>query len=912
MTETKVGKLVVEVVGDSSGLVNAYKEAEQQTSALEKKLQSYGDSLTSAGKKMTLGVTTPLMLMGGLAVSTAADFDDSMRQVQAVTGATGDQFDKLRQQAIDLGASTAWSASQVAEAQKYLAKAGLDVNQVLEATPQMLSLASGGFLDLGSAADIATNILSGFDLEVSDLGHVSDLLAKAASTANTSVQQMGDAMAYVGPVASEANQSIEMTTAAIQIMSNSGIQGSMAGTALRSSLAALLSPTAEAQKILASYGLTAADVNPEVHSLAEIVETLGNAGISAGDSLQLFGERGGPGMMKVVSAGREELEKYTVALEDCDGAALKMAETMEGGAGGSIRELEGKIETLSITFGDLIADALIPAGESVGDIANWLSSLDEGTQRSIVTVGLFAAAVGPATWALGSMAGGVSSMIGLYRTYQASTIASTIATKGFTAAIAANPVGLAIIGVTTLAAVLIPLIASTEDATKAQDEYNKALDETVDLTEKTDEQLQDEIETLKEKSAKIREQIEMLKNQHTPAIQANIRVVQKSSDETAFHALTQGTLTRQMLQTKEAMNDGTYAVQGLDTAQQGATISALELKDAEIQNAIQIREVEQELRALADGAKTAYDQTTREVNRHRDAVSDLQKQYDSLKETIDTALGIDEEIDDSGRDIERADIRLIQAKNDLQEIQAEIKELEKNKNTGDAEERDKSSKELERLRLRERSAVLDLADAEDRLSDAQKDQQKLIEEKAAVEEKLNGESIDSAQNRLDELSILLEDETAALEKAQEDQKTAKIVYETAMNEIELQSLETKSENWKKYVEFVNNNPAIARTYNVVYDENGKASVDISVPTINIEAPKYNSPDFVGVSKNATPTPMQQQGAIPERPSSANASKKTEINITNEIYANDTDTSMDLANKISKLTIRNALGGAGMG
>ena len=116
---------------------------------------------------------------------------------------------------------------------RYLGMAGLTVNEVYEATPQMLSLASAGVMDLATAADIATNVLSGFNLKVADLAHVSDILAQASRSSNTSVEQLGSAMAYVGPVASAANQSIEMTTAAIQVMSNAGIQGTMAGTALR-------------------------------------------------------------------------------------------------------------------------------------------------------------------------------------------------------------------------------------------------------------------------------------------------------------------------------------------------------------------------------------------------------------------------------------------------------------------------------------------------------------------------------------------------------------------------------------------------------------------------------------------------------------------------------------------------------
>ena len=166
-----------------------------------------------------LGVTAPLTIMGALAVKTAIRLNGRPFGTTGDASATG-----------YLGAS---HGLRQTSAMRYLGMAGLTVNEVYEATPQMLSMASAGVMDLATAADIATNVLSGFNLKVGDLAHVSDVLVQAARLSNTSVEQLGSAMAYVGPVASAANQSIEMTTAAIQVMSNAGIQGTMAGTALR-------------------------------------------------------------------------------------------------------------------------------------------------------------------------------------------------------------------------------------------------------------------------------------------------------------------------------------------------------------------------------------------------------------------------------------------------------------------------------------------------------------------------------------------------------------------------------------------------------------------------------------------------------------------------------------------------------
>ena len=187
---------------------------------------------------------------------------------------------------------------------------------------------------------------------------------------------------------------------------------------------------------------------------------------------------------------------------------------MEGGAGGALRQLEVQIETLSITFGDLLSDAIMPVVVAIGDMADWLSNLDKGTQRVIVVTAIFAAGLGPALWAVGSLASGVGALITVYGAYQASTIAATIATKGLTVAIMTNPVGLAIVGVVALAAVMLPLIMRTDDATVSQKEYNEAMEDAANVTKVADDDLNSHIETLIKVRDYTREVVDLIyKNQ---------------------------------------------------------------------------------------------------------------------------------------------------------------------------------------------------------------------------------------------------------------------------------------------------------------------------------------------------------------------------------------------------------------
>jgi len=798
-----VGTLNAYLKLDSTQFTAALLTAQAKTQEFTASIVASGKVVSSFGTKLMLGVTAPLTIMGGLAVKTAASFDDSMRQVQAVTGATGDQFDMLRQQAIDLGADTAWSASESAEAMRYLGMAGLTVNEVYEATPQMLSLASAGVMDLATAADIATNVLSGFNLKVADLAHVSDILAEASRLSNTSVEQLGSAMAYVGPVASAANQSIEMTTAAIQVMSNAGIQGTMAGTALRGALTGLLSPTSEARDILASYGITAAEVNPEINSLSEIIDVLGTAGLSTADAMVIFGDRAGPGMLTLLAAGSQTIDEYTAALEDCDGAAQTMAETMEGGAGGALRQLEGQIETLSITFGDLLSDAIMPVVVAIGDMADWLSNLDEGTQRVIVVTAMFAAGLGPALWAVGSLASGVGALITVYGAYQASTIAATIATKGLTVAIMTNPVGLAVVGVAALAAALLPLILRTDDAKVSQVEYNKALAETPNVAKVADDELNNYIETLIKARDETRAIIDVLEGNKT------------ANDNLTY-----------------SVREQTDALRYLTDNQKEAYASTLKLKAAEDDAAIAIYMTEQATRSLAAGAKVAYDEASKSVTNHKKEVSSLQSEYDDLKDTIDRALGIDKEIEVADRGVERADISLIRAKQDLENIRKELEEARKSGSTED----------IAGLLLRERSAILDVADAEDRYAKALEEASTKQADKVELEEKLNGDSIESAQTRLETLAAQLKTEQTDLENALAAQEEAQISHENLMNQIDVDALTTKSANWAAYVQYVADHPAIAATYHVEYDADGNAIGGLPKipPVVDIPLPSYAS------------------------------------------------------------------------
>lgn len=319
----------------------------------EKGIGSFG----SSAKKLT-GIVAGIGL-GAMATGFAKDvaktgisFTESMSQAAAVTGATGTELESLRDIAMKMGEDTVFSASESADAISYLGMAGFKTNDILDALPDTLALAAAGNLDLAQAADIASNVMSGFGLMTGDvagnMARVSDVMAATAASANTDVKQLGDAMSYAAPIASAYGISLEESAASVGIFGSVGIQGSRAGMALKNSISQLASPVGKTSKKLSELGLSAADVNPEVKSLSEILETLENAGVKATDAIDLVGSEAGPGFAALISVGSQGLKDYTKELENSQGAAQTMADIMTDNLGGDIKSLGSKWEAFKL------------------------------------------------------------------------------------------------------------------------------------------------------------------------------------------------------------------------------------------------------------------------------------------------------------------------------------------------------------------------------------------------------------------------------------------------------------------------------------------------------------------------------------------------------------------------------------
>lgn len=224
-----VGELVAPVSLDpkpfEKGLDETKKKGENWAQQTGEALSKAGTGMEKFGRGWTTGVTLPIVGAGAAVITTAASFESSMNRVKGLTGATGDEFDKLRDQARELGATTQYSASEAADGMGFLAMAGFKTNEILGAMPSVLELAASAQMDLASAADITSNILTGYGKNVGELGHVNDVLVKAMTSANVDLNMLGESLKYVGPVASGVGMDFEEVAAAVGLMGNAGIQG---------------------------------------------------------------------------------------------------------------------------------------------------------------------------------------------------------------------------------------------------------------------------------------------------------------------------------------------------------------------------------------------------------------------------------------------------------------------------------------------------------------------------------------------------------------------------------------------------------------------------------------------------------------------------------------------------------------
>ena len=471
---TLMGKIII----DSSSAQDALHKIEEKVGGVGDKLTTagekiskFGDGMTKVGTNLTTKVTLPLVGIGTAIVKASSDFEAGMSKVQAISGASGEDLDKLKEKAKEMGATTKFSATESAEAMEYMAMAGWKTSDMVDGISGIMNLAAASGEELATTSDIVTDALTAFGLTAKDSGHFADILAAASSNANTNVSMMGETFKYCAPIAGALGYSAEDTAVAIGLMGNAGIKSSQAGTSLRKIMSELQGTFEISGKSLGNYVVETTNADGTMRSFSDIIgdcrEAFGQLSESekASAAETLVGKEAMSGFLAIMNAAPQDVEKLTNAIEGCDGVAESMANTMNDNLQGQITLLMSALEGVAIQLGETLVPILKNVVEHISGMVDWFANLDPSIQEATVYVGLLAAALGPILVAGGKLISGIGSIVSIVGTC-ASAIGGLASGTGALATaftVLTGPIGIAIAAITAIGAALVYLYNTNED-----------------------------------------------------------------------------------------------------------------------------------------------------------------------------------------------------------------------------------------------------------------------------------------------------------------------------------------------------------------------------------------------------------------------------------------------------------------
>ena len=363
------GKIVIETGLDTKGIETGLK-----------KVSSIAKTGIATAVTAISGMSTALAGVAGYSIKVGSSFEAGMSKVQAVSGASNEQLQRLSDKAKEMGATTKFSATEAADAMNYMAMAGWKTEDMLNGIDGIMNLAAASGEDLATTSDIVTDALTAFGLSAQDSTHFADVLAAASSNANTNVSMMGETFKYVAPVAGSLGYSAEDCAVAIGLMANSGIKASQSGTALRSMFSRLAKPSKEVKEAMEKLNISLTDSHGNMKSLDTLMGDLRNSfsGLSESEKAEmassLAGQEAMSGLLAIVNASDADFNKLKDAIYGADGASAKMAETMQDNLKGKITITKSTIEGLGIKIYEEIEDPMKEAAEGTTDSVEQISS----------------------------------------------------------------------------------------------------------------------------------------------------------------------------------------------------------------------------------------------------------------------------------------------------------------------------------------------------------------------------------------------------------------------------------------------------------------------------------------------------------------------------------------------------------
>ncbi|WP_277255863.1 phage tail tape measure protein [Negativibacillus massiliensis] len=418
ITQRQYQDLQTEIRKTADELEKLKKKSDEALTAMGSKLKGAGKSVSDFGNSL-MPVSATAAGVGAAGLKVAADFEKGMSEVKAITQASEEDFERLRQKAIELGASTAFSSKEVANAMTEMAKAGWGTDQIIDGMEGVLAAASASGESLGTVSTIIADAITGFGLSASDSARVADLLTQAANAGTISISDLGETMKYVAPLGQSMGFSIEDVVTAITAMSKAGIKGEQAGTSLRASMLNMANPTDNAAAAMDRLGLQIVDQNGKFKSLDEILTQMrtGLAGYTQEEQAAILstisGKTAYSGLQAALNLTQEKYDEITKSMRDSQGVATQTAAVMQENLSNKIEQLGGALESLSI----VLADNVIPwMTEMTIKATEWIegfTQMDEGTQKVVLGIGAFLIIIGPLLVGIGKIITAIGTIITL-------------------------------------------------------------------------------------------------------------------------------------------------------------------------------------------------------------------------------------------------------------------------------------------------------------------------------------------------------------------------------------------------------------------------------------------------------------------------------------------------------------------
>lgn len=399
-TETLSVKITANASSFSSALSKMSSDLEKATGKLDG-LNKLGDGMKNVGKKLTMGLTLPIAGIAAASTNTAMNFEAAMNEVSAISGTTGKDLSKLSDLAKEMGRTTKFSASESAEALKYMSMAGWKAEDMLAGLPGILNLAAAGGTDLALTSDIVTDGLTAMGLSAKDADKFVDIMAATCSNANTSIELMGETLKYAGPVAGALGIEMDDLSVAIGLMGNAGLKGSQAGTSLRAGLTNLVKPTKEMKSAMEKYGVElvknadgSVDLMGTMTNLRSVLGELDET-TQAQALATIFGKEAMSGWASIVNASEGDFNKLTNAVANSEGVAKSMSDTMMQGAKGALVEMKSALEGVAITIGERLSPFIEKLADWISSLCAKFQELSPATQTFIMIIAGIIAALGP-------------------------------------------------------------------------------------------------------------------------------------------------------------------------------------------------------------------------------------------------------------------------------------------------------------------------------------------------------------------------------------------------------------------------------------------------------------------------------------------------------------------------------------